>query len=348
MGAKCGAMRSGDLEDPPAPGRKDPHALQEPITCVAVVQQQPVVAIGRALIFPTQERKVDAHRRDITALCSCEIDAQRLFSTAKCGSFAVWRDSASVFQQKGHDAAATAVTGLSATRACSGGRDAALLVWDLTAQSVEDRRAKAGNVISCLETLQNGTLVAQGAEDLAVRFWDLRQPGAEPVQSVRGFSHSPLSVAVHPRDEHYVLTACKASNGFGGEARVLDRRKGEVVHCFPGHKADATGCAWVTGEQQSPSGICLVVLHRHGVCQPKVIVQIAASSLRASMALSGFGPSTPPPSCRESLTRIMMRTRAASRVSMGMVSKRRRRERPQILLSGARSGNATPAQSSLT
>jgi len=138
------------------------------------------------------------------------------------------------------------VTGLSATRACSGGRDAALLVWDLTAQSVEDRRAKAGNVISCLETLQNGTLVAQGAEDLAVRFWDLRQPGAEPVQSVRGFSHSPLSVAVHPRDEHYVLTACKASNGFGGEARVLDRRKGEVVHCFPGHKADATGCAWVT------------------------------------------------------------------------------------------------------
>ncbi|KAI9984227.1 hypothetical protein PInf_005538 [Phytophthora infestans] len=129
---------------------------------------------------------------------------------------------------------------------CSGGRDTQTIFWDLTTSHITAKNTTPQNVVTCSTWLPGEALVAQGSEDLSVKFWDPRTPLRVPAQSLRGFVYFPLSIAAYgENDNTYLLTSSKGFNGVGCEARVWDRRTGKQVIEFQGHQQDATACCFL-------------------------------------------------------------------------------------------------------
>ncbi|KAG7383316.1 WD_REPEATS_REGION domain-containing protein [Phytophthora pseudosyringae] len=129
---------------------------------------------------------------------------------------------------------------------CSGGRDTQTIFWDLTTSHIAAKNTTSQNVVTCSTWLPGEALVAQGSEDLSVKFWDPRTPLRVPAQSLRGFVYFPLSIAAYSEgDSTYLLTSSKGFNGVGCEARVWDRRTGKQVVEFQGHQQDATACCFL-------------------------------------------------------------------------------------------------------
>ncbi|KAG3118940.1 hypothetical protein JG688_00007181 [Phytophthora aleatoria] len=129
---------------------------------------------------------------------------------------------------------------------CSGGRDTQTIFWDLTTSHITAKNTTPQNVVTCSTWLPGEALVAQGSEDLSVKFWDPRTPLRVPAQSLRGFVYFPLSIAAYGEgDNTYLLTSSKGFNGVGCEARVWDRRTGKQVIEFQGHQQDATACCFL-------------------------------------------------------------------------------------------------------
>lgn len=129
---------------------------------------------------------------------------------------------------------------------CSGGRDTQTIFWDLTTSHIASKNTTPQNVVTCSTWLPGENLVAQGSEDLSVKFWDRRTPLRVPAQSLLGFVYFPLSIAAYNEgDSTYLLTSSKGFNGVGCEARVWDRRTGKQVIEFRGHQQDTTACCFL-------------------------------------------------------------------------------------------------------
>lgn len=129
---------------------------------------------------------------------------------------------------------------------CSGGWDTQTIFWDLTTSHIAVKNTISLNVITCSTWLPGEKIVAQGSEDLSVKFWDPRTPLRVPVQSLRGFVHFPLSIAADGEGTNtYLLTSSKGLNGVGCEARIWDRRTGKQVIEYHGHQQDTTACCFL-------------------------------------------------------------------------------------------------------
>ncbi|CEG39338.1 wd repeat-containing protein 31-like [Plasmopara halstedii] len=130
---------------------------------------------------------------------------------------------------------------------CSGGRDTQTIFWDLSTSHIASKNTTSQNVVTCSVWMPGENLVAQGSEDLSVKFWDPRTPLRVPVQLLLGFVYFPLSIAVSSEiDSTYLLTSSKGFNGVGCEARVWDRRTGKQVVELQGHQQDTTACCFLS------------------------------------------------------------------------------------------------------
>ncbi|CAH0479212.1 unnamed protein product [Peronospora belbahrii] len=132
---------------------------------------------------------------------------------------------------------------------CSGGYDTRTIFWDLTTSYIVAKNTTPQNVVTCSMWLPGETLVAQGSEDLSVKFWDPRTPLRVPVQTLEGLDHFPLSIAAHGNeqtsDSTYLLASSKGFNGIGCEARVWDRRTGRQLIKYQAHQHDALACCFL-------------------------------------------------------------------------------------------------------
>ncbi|ETW02058.1 hypothetical protein, variant 1 [Aphanomyces invadans] len=130
------------------------------------------------------------------------------------------------------------------TRLASGSRDTSVILWDAATATQMQHTSTSQNIVTCMAWVPTeAQVVAQGGEDLRLRFWDART-WKTPAQTIEGYVYFPLAMACS-LDGHYVFTSSKGFNAVGCEGRVWDRRTGKQVVEMTGHSQDATACAFL-------------------------------------------------------------------------------------------------------
>jgi WD40 repeat protein len=133
------------------------------------------------------------------------------------------------------------------TRFATGGRDAAVCLWDVSrpgAPALSAGKTPRNLATDMVWLPGSGGCFAQASEDLTVRVWDARLPLKNPVQTLTGFTYFALALAASP-DGHTLLSSSKGFNGEGCEGRVWDLRLSKQRLLLKGHKQDAAGCTFV-------------------------------------------------------------------------------------------------------
>jgi WD40 repeat protein len=84
----------------------------------------------------------------------------------------------------------------------------------------------------------------QGAEDLAVRIWSVRDGFTKPVGEYKGYTYFPIDMALAP-DGTGLATVSKGFSGSGCETRLWDVRAGACRVERAYHEQEVSGCAWL-------------------------------------------------------------------------------------------------------
>ena len=197
------------------------------------------------------------HKRSV----SCMVHGPRsdiLYSCARDLTIRQWRRSPSTMSgnctqviEDGHDLNITALA-LSGDEKllCSGSRDTAVCLWDVSTGDRIVRKKTSRNLVTCMSWVSgsgdNEHVVVQGSEDLKLRTWDIRDGSITPAQTLTGYIYFPLCIDIS-EDGHYIATGSKGFDGVGCEVRVWDRRQGKLLCEMQGQRQSTVGCAFLHG-----------------------------------------------------------------------------------------------------
>jgi WD40 repeat protein len=189
-----------------------------------------------AVELARKARSVPGHERAEAALSLWDELSQRL---PRQGLQSVWEEA----HLDGHrDQVLSVAADGPGARAISGGLDATVRVWDLSARGPTATLSGHGAAVTAVSLAPDGGRAVSGSRDRTVRTWELSS-SPRPLRVLEGHGETVTSVDTSPDGSRAVSASWDAT------VRVWDLERGLALHTLEGHAANVAAARFSSDGQ---------------------------------------------------------------------------------------------------
>lgn len=261
-------------------------AIDEGTTCVTSWQES------------RQLYEWQAHPKDITQVAVDSTGSTIATASRDC-TIRLWRHEhvqKPVGELVGHDLVVTAIdfSKVNPTVLCSGSRDGAVAIWDVTRARKQTEKHTNRNLVTGVKWLHSEPVFIQSSEDKALRMWDSRANLTATAFMTTNHIHRCCDVN---GDDSMFITG---SGGFAGDGCMImewDRRVTSMpLNVLTGHKEGINTCIHLTVKFVKSQNV--VSMHASGSQDGEIVLWRTGGSLAndtsvdqlAARLLVGCGP----------------------------------------------------------
>lgn len=139
----------------------------------------------------------------------------------------------------------------------TGSRDYSVKGWDVMTGKEFVKFSAPRNIVTTMGCHSSSpNLIYQGAEDLNLRVWDVRQSSSAPSVVISGYVYFALCMDISS-DGFTIATGTKGFDSVGCEVKIIDlRNPSKFAKELRGHSQDVSGCRFSELDNKTVISVC--------------------------------------------------------------------------------------------